>query len=1595
MVSGWQPSGQGGSIKYYPESACDPDNGYTTCEERTGYACPQGMDCTNARLYARTESQCSADQPFSSTTTCSPNEQRVCKVYVYGYTFAEGDPGVDAACTDTSKEKSAAIYYLEEANEHWCPDNGPSACNIAPRDGEDFCQNTGHWTGICDAMENMGYKYVYGQARWSCEYSPFQPTGMVYPDTDGSIKQHGMVAVMEPEHEAADGKLAGNDPLSARQELPLMKWNSGGITNLGTTPPNPFTLNLNCYQDGRLLKACGLDTQYRLTASWGTLPLTDCGNCRALSMSSCSIQAPYGYKGGGLMCTLFSADPDSYGVGAFNNVWNDASGNTRTGYPMNVGTFAENRDVCQIRVAGSTYGTVAADGAVTSDTDAASGLRVYLEPDKTVNPFTNRCCGDDDPSRQTLDSLNPQWLPPDPNDIYRDEGATAIAPSTMTNGVGTTTLSYVCLKNNLDADSNPTCNPAGGTSPTHCWKWAGTQYGNVYYIDDHIDENTPASGGMEVLAVAASIAEAGDTANNAPEAPSWVACAAGNKPFIQGSDGQYRVYGFLLTQYPYPDDSSLNSIFGGGQTINVNGHGYLCTKDETTGTATWIECGATKQNVGTAGQHVTPGTSVYVSGGNNFPAGYDNPTDRGAFYCADNNQWVNDIAALPDPSLQRAACKASGFTWTGTKCCGDVYGHFNGHMLDEKSETYTDTMMDCIEGIPVSRRLNDSNMLYNSEFADAEVDEGNNQIIPFWKLSRPIAMRMAATPLAFDGVNVPAITLQSAQHVIVSRPFAITPPFQYTISGVVQCQGDANLELTPIVYDNGNTWEQALTDPDPTNFAAGVAKRTFFSVPATINDPAKAGQAHGFNVQITPAAQAAYTDPDKAAALAVSVSGGTCKVGGLRMAPTAVKVAGLTITFNSISSASVLHQYKAPAIGPDDSSLISTTPPDNKLPLICNPSLVPGGQFVIDGLATLVSNTDQVSSCVTIGAPATLDPEHQYCYGVEPNRHCVSTLSPTATDAGFYCSPDGVWSNQTIQVAEVLSRWKDASGDNYVLAEAESLPPFTANQSSTTQDGATQGCCPQGMCLKVGTDGGRSCVPANMDAAPPEGDLDLDTSGNALVCVLDESGNGVWQGVPPKQTPRGDSEGFCPAASDCLLDLYGVYTNNYRLAVGGEGGQVNSGAAAYSEAAQRASVLANHPDPGTTTVGTVTLPGNGNPQCLQEGQFARDYYCEGDGEWQSRTRQLATALINLNSQRQDGYALYCDTPQNVANTISYTFGSAGSVAQWLIGLEQQGIDNPPPLSPCKDSAGNSVPCVERLCALSKILPSDNPDLIDNVPIIGATLNAPYGGEYTVGTGGDAVTLQWSHKIKDVLNGASDCSSTGAVHGYYPCGAKVRYNPALWTVIYRTASLPTRSSSNTASFTFSWIFEPIQGVLNWLLNTWQPKPAGGSVWSSDLQSFLRKADGRAPTALFDTIYAAQQGAQQVMAVKDERYRVIEATGGSSGSTKLITTIVAEYRGFDDRKLCDSFIAYMQPLYNLDATAGGYTFVGSGGTVDCSCRLDTNGNALTTVFVQSPAERGLQAWQYLTGAQRLDGSGAQDGTVGCQVTAHEFDGAVITS
>lgn len=351
------------------------------------------------------------------------------------------------------------------------------------------------------------------------------------------------------------------------------------------------------------------------------------------------------------------------------------------------------------------------------------------------------------------------------------------------------------------------------------------------------------------------------------------------------------------------------------------------------------------------------------------------------------------------------------------------------------------------------------------------------------------------------------------------------------------------------------------------------------------------------------------------------------------------------------------------------------------------------------------------------------------------------------------------------------------------------------NRSSASPSGTSTSCCQNSQCWN-----GTSCVndQASNPFAPPY---------ENKRCI-----NGEWKDVYSKKTWNNEA-GYCPEQQQCLVNPFGAYANNN-----------NSESYFTSE----------------------------QPQCINDGQYILDHYCE-NGNWTTRTKHLALTMLSLTAE----YTLFCDNYENVVNHYNYILPGNKNARDYLS---------------TKCTLGNlqNQACANQVCIME----------YGSKKLVGITLNQEINAP--------------NYKFLDVLN-LSSCIVTNDGQ-FHPCDASNRiwYNNASKTILYSDASfsMPTTITSlYLKSLSLIFLENPILAMHALINNILQPSfDFGGNAVQFDY-SFINQ------TKDFSHLYMLKTADKSIFAlIENNVYDTIGA------QTKYL---VVDYTGFA-ANLCNEYV-----------------------------------------------------------------------------------------
>ncbi|MFH1591203.1 MAG: MopE-related protein [archaeon] len=219
------------------------------------------------------------------------------------------------------------------------------------------------------------------------------------------------------------------------------------------------------------------------------------------------------------------------------------------------------------------------------------------------------------------------------------------------------------------------------------------------------------------------------------------------------------------------------------------------------------------------------------------------------------------------------------------------------------------------------------------------------------------------------------------------------------------------------------------------------------------------------------------------------------------------------------------------------------------------------------------------------------------------------------------------------------SNTEDSYIDDVIFAKMNANnDPATELPIQSYYDYQFSGCCPAAYCWN-----GTACMPAtHFDSqdvyyvfAETENDV-TDEEGNLIIeegyrCIADDERNADWLLSNKQPDWYGTSEGFCDSETDCFV----------RLADETDCVEIPEDACFLNEEIHWTT---------SELVGEITNP---DVNCLADGQYIRDHYCDG-GDWTTRTAILAALferVVKYYGETDADYTLHCDKGEQSLNLL--------------------------------------------------------------------------------------------------------------------------------------------------------------------------------------------------------------------------------------------------------------------------------------------------------------------------------------------------------
>jgi hypothetical protein len=459
------------------------------------------------------------------------------------------------------------------------------------------------------------------------------------------------------------------------------------------------------------------------------------------------------------------------------------------------------------------------------------------------------------------------------------------------------------------------------------------------------------------------------------------------------------------------------------------------------------------------------------------------------------------------------------------------------------------------------------------------------------------------------------------------------------------------------------------------------------------------------------------------------------------------------------------------------------------------------------------------------------------------------------------------FSSERHLVAPLFTPYADYEGE---LLATPTIPYITRTQSGYA-------CCPENTCWD-----GITCHEnqAELPQSPPVNDYR---------CI-----DGSWTFTPGRVGLFGE-EGYCPIETQCLVAAQG-------------NPEVNGEPLAFYSSKET----------------------NDWPQCINDGQFLLDDYCEA-GEWTTRTRLLAKDILQLVEDRGDRneYTLYCDQYDLSLVEFKNNFDS-------ILGFEKQSADA---LSAGLRSCFRDIdaPCTNNFCVLEFKEGS-------NVKrAVGLSLNGDIDG-------GESIFPVFGYS-------RTACNGKGA-NGFEQCGNGDDADETLWynnqtdTIIYSKEGINMEPLTGAAA-----LFRAFGGILDNVVGFF----FAGPVIEEDVM-FVQS------TTQFDRLYVHAAGNKRINAIQETViFRVDDdKTDNDPGDIDSRSFILARYHKFDEN-LCDL-------MSRVDSSA--LSFDADSDIIRCDDQVDDDGDKIFTVYTDDLGELfddsdgAVDKWQDFTSKLRVD-------------------------
>ncbi len=223
------------------------------------------------------------------------------------------------------------------------------------------------------------------------------------------------------------------------------------------------------------------------------------------------------------------------------------------------------------------------------------------------------------------------------------------------------------------------------------------------------------------------------------------------------------------------------------------------------------------------------------------------------------------------------------------------------------------------------------------------------------------------------------------------------------------------------------------------------------------------------------------------------------------------------------------------------------------------------------------------------------------------------------------------------------------------------------------------------------------------------------------------------------------------------------------------------------------------------------------PQCIGDGQYILDYYCNAN-KWQSRTSLVATKMLALAGVENGAkFKIFCDDYSISLNDLNYQI-MGKPVLNYLA-------------KNCKLN-NRTFNCVNNFCVLK--------DQTTGNVMLGTSLNVPFENP--------------TNGLANVL-GVSGCATPSA-HGvwdYGACGANAVYNPTFGLVIFSKTGITTGSSTSSWQLFRDLIKDPIVTLSDLIIR--------GQIQFQSASGLMIKFNVLNTSKMFSRLYLADFGGGQ--------------------------------------------------------------------------------------------------------------------------------------